>query len=88
MKTEKEKMLSGELYNALDQQLVQERTRARLLLQKLNNAGADDTETINSILQDLIPQARKDLWMQPPFYCDCRYNIETGEKVVLAKMFG
>jgi maltose O-acetyltransferase len=31
MKSEKEKMLDGELYNALDPQLAEERKQARLL---------------------------------------------------------
>jgi maltose O-acetyltransferase len=32
MKTEKEKMLAGELYDALDPQLSHERVRARMFL--------------------------------------------------------
>lgn len=81
MKTEKEKMLSGELYNALDEQLSKERTRARLLIQKLNAASADDTKTVSEILKKLIPIAGEDLWIQPPFFCDYGYNIEVGDKV-------
>lgn len=81
MKTEKEKMLAGELYNALDEEISNERTKARLLIQKLNNALADDSATVNEILKELIPNAGKDLWIQPPFYCDYGYNIEAGEKV-------
>ncbi|MBB6612167.1 hypothetical protein H7F15_14045 [Pontibacter sp. Tf4] len=41
MKTEKQKMLAGELYDALDPQLSEERTKARLLLQQLNNSRED-----------------------------------------------
>lgn len=81
MKTEKEKMLLGELYNALDEQLSKERTYARLLLQKLNNASADDNATLSKVLKELIPNAGNDLWIQPPFYCDYGYNIDVGEKV-------
>lgn len=81
MKTEKEKMLAGELYNALDEQISNERTKARLLIQKLNCASADDNETVTAILKELIPNAGKDLWIQPPFFCDYGYNIEAGERV-------
>lgn len=81
MKTEKEKMIDGELYNALDEQLSNDRTKTRLLLQKLNNANADDNDTMSEALQGLIPNAGKELWIQPPFYCDYGYNIETGDKV-------
>jgi len=81
MKTEKEKMLAGELYNALDEQLSEERTKARLLLKKLNDASPDDAQTMLQVLNNLLPNAGKDLWIQPPFYCDYGYNIEAGEKV-------
>lgn len=81
MKTEKEKMLAGELYNALDEQISNERTKARLLIKKLNDASAEDIETVTAILKELIPNAGKDLWIQPPFFCDYGYNIEAGERV-------
>jgi maltose O-acetyltransferase len=81
MKTEKEKMLAGELYNALDEQLSTERTNARLLIKKLNDARPDDNATVRDVLKELIPNAGKDLWIQPPFFCDYGYNIEVGEKV-------
>ena len=67
MKSEKEKMLAGELYNALDEELSTERTNARVLLQQLNNASAADTDTLNAALKALIPNAGQDLWIQPPF---------------------
>ena len=81
MKTEKEKMLAGELYNALDEQISNERTKARLLIKKLNDASGDVNETATAILKELIPNAGKDLWIQPPFFCDYGYNIEAGERV-------
>ena len=81
MPTEKEKMLSGKLYNALDEELSTERTNARILLQQLNNADPADTEKLNTTLKALIPNAGQDLWIQPPFYCDYGYNIEAGDKV-------
>lgn len=81
MKTEKEKMLAGELYDALDNQLSAERLKARLLIKELNDTREDQTEERRRILKDLIPQAGADLWLQPPFYCDYGTNIKVGEKV-------
>jgi maltose O-acetyltransferase len=81
MKTEKEKMLDGELYNALDPQLTEERTVTRLLLLELNNGREDEPEKRAAILQKLIPNAGADLWLQPPFYCDYGSNMIVGEKV-------
>jgi hypothetical protein len=42
MRTEKDKMLSGELYNPSDVELINERTRTRLLLQELNDCKEDN----------------------------------------------
>jgi maltose O-acetyltransferase len=81
MKTEKEKMLAGELYNALDEQLSKERLKARLLIKALNDSREDEIEERNRILQELIPDAGEGLWLQPPFYCDYGYNIKVGSKV-------
>ena len=81
MKSEKEKMLSGELYNALDKQLIDERVKARLLLKELNDSREDQQEERDSILKQLLPNAGIVLWLQPPFYCDYGTNIILGEKV-------
>lgn len=81
MKTEKEKMLAGELYDPLDQQLSDERLRTRLLIKELNDTREDETDERNRILRALIPRAGKGLWLQPPFYCDYGTNMVVGEKV-------
>jgi maltose O-acetyltransferase len=81
MKTEKEKMLSGELYNALDPELAGERLRARLLLKELNDSREDEEEKRREIISELIPGAGANLWLQPPFYCDYGTNIDTGDNV-------
>lgn len=81
MKTEKEKMLAGELYNPLDPQLSDERRQARLLIKQLNDTKDDEEELRVHILKELIPNAGAGLWLQPPFYCDYGSNIVVGEKV-------
>jgi maltose O-acetyltransferase len=81
MKTEKQKMLDGELYDPQDPQLTDERTHARLLIKELNESREDQVEERNRILQQLIPHAGKGLWLQPPFYCDYGSNMLLGEKV-------
>jgi maltose O-acetyltransferase len=67
MNTEKEKMLAGELYNALDSQLTEERVKVRLLLKELNDSGEDQVEERSRILGELILNAKEGLWLQPPF---------------------
>lgn len=74
-------MLTGELYDALDPQLAEERLKARLLLKELNDTREDQTAERLCILQELIPHAGEGLWLQPPFYCDYGYNMHIGDKV-------
>src|SRR5687767_12788897 len=81
MKTEKEKMLAGELYDPLDPQLTAERRRARLLVESLNATCDDQSEERARLLKELIPNAGRELWLQPPFYCDYGSNITLGDKV-------
>lgn len=81
MKTEKEKMLAGELYNPLDSVIANDREKTRLLIKALNESREDEPEERRKILKDLLPLADESLWLQPPFYCDYGYNIKTGEKV-------
>ncbi|MGI4742130.1 MAG: sugar O-acetyltransferase [Janthinobacterium lividum] len=82
-KTEKEKMLAGELYNALDPQLVAERLRTQLLFQELNAAPADGLAERSRLLRTLLPNAGKELGLNSPFYCDYGTNITVGDQVFL-----
>lgn len=81
MRTEKEKMLAGELYDALDKQLSEDRLKTRLLIKQLNDTRENEADTRTRILKELIPNAGSDLWLQPPFYCDYGSNMFVGEKV-------
>ncbi len=74
-------MLRGDLYNALDPELVNERLRARLLLKQLNDSRSDQQELRQQVLKDLIPSQGDNLWIEPPFYCDYGSNISVGDKV-------
>jgi maltose O-acetyltransferase len=81
MKSEKEKMLAGELYLASDPELATERLHARQLTKQLNDSNPDETELRESILQKLIGKKGKNFWIEPPFYCDYGYNISAGDDV-------
>ncbi len=74
-------MLAGELYDAMDKQLTEERIIARLLIKALNDSREDQPEERAAVVKSLLPNAGPDLWLQPPFYCDYGYNIKMGEKV-------
>jgi maltose O-acetyltransferase len=82
MRTEKQKMLGGELYDAYDPQLVAERVRARDLLKRLNDSNEGDPEERAEILAELFG-ALTDADIQPPFFCDYGTNITLGKKVFM-----
>ena len=81
MPTEKEKMLAGELYDAMDPDLVAARQRARDLCQALNATHESEKEARLTILRELFASGGDTVWMQPPFYCDYGSNIELGTRV-------
>jgi maltose O-acetyltransferase len=81
MTTEREKMLAGELYDPLDPELVAARVRARDLCQTLNATREREEDTRRRILVELFGAGGRDVWMQPPFFCDYGSNIFLGTRV-------
>ncbi|HVH56640.1 MAG TPA: sugar O-acetyltransferase [Vicinamibacterales bacterium] len=81
MRTERQKMLAGELYDPLDAVLVTGRERARDLCQALNTTRESQQEERRSIVRELFAAGGDSVWMQPPFFCDYGSNIELGERV-------
>ena len=80
MKSEKEKMLAGELYDPLDPQLCRERDLCRDLCLLLNATREDQKEERQRLLAELFGK-ETDAWVQPPFFCDYGKNIVLGAKV-------
>ncbi len=81
MRSEREKMLAGELYDSLDPELVAARGRAHDLCQMLNATHDSQTDERRRILRKLMGTGGDSVWMQPPFFCDYGSNIHLGERV-------
>ncbi len=81
MRSERDKMLAGELYDPMDPELVAARERARNLCQDLNATREAQKEERRQILRELFPAGGESVWMQPPFFCDYGSNILLGERV-------
>ena len=77
MKTEKEKMLAGELYYAMDDELVAEHLRAQAILRQFNNS--EDDLNRSEILKSLFGKTGENFCVKPTFRCDYGYNIHVGE---------
>ncbi len=81
MKTEKEKMIIGDYYLAGDATLVKDRRKAKNLLHRLNVLEYRITKKSREIIQELIPHTGKNIYIEPPFFCDYGYNIFCGDNV-------
>jgi maltose O-acetyltransferase len=81
MRTERQKMVAGDLYDPMDPELVAARDQARDLCQALNATREREREERRRILRELVASGGDSVWMQPPFFCDYGANITLGERV-------
>jgi len=78
-KTEKQKMLAGELYNASDSELVTGRKNASRLTRSYNATSEQEKEQRTQILSELFGAMGQNINIEPPFYCDYGSNIYVGD---------
>ena len=76
-KTEKEKMIEGELYFANDPELVADRMFARSQSQIINQA--ESAELRSQLLKETFGRTGKKIYMEPVINFDYGYNIFVGE---------
>ena len=76
--TEREKMLSGELYDPTDKELEQLRVNARKLARKYNSTDEDDQEEQAQILRELLTATEELPYLQAPVYFDYGCNTFFG----------
>ena len=79
MKTEKEKMILGEMYIPADPVLVQEREQARILTRKLNDTSEEQLKERSEIVKELFGTTGDNIHLESSFRCDYGYNIHVGE---------
>ena len=75
-RSEKEKMLAGELYRASDPELVHERRRCRSLLQAFNTEPEEEQRL--TLLRELLGRIGSETFIQPPFACDYGSNVRSA----------
>ncbi|ASN03560.1 maltose acetyltransferase domain-containing protein [Virgibacillus necropolis] len=78
-KTEKQKMVDGELYEAWDPELIEERTYARGLTRQINQSTETENLKRTLLLKELFGSSGDVLGVEPSFRCDYGYNIHVGE---------
>lgn len=77
--TEKEKMLSGALYDASDHELREDRLNARLKVRTFNDSLDTERSLKSNLLKSLFGKTGENIFIEPNFRCDYGYNIEVGE---------
>ena len=79
--TEKEKMLSGQLYDATDAQLIKELNETKDVLRQYNLIMPTDLEQRRRVLMSLLGRVGDDkVFINQPFYCDYGKHIRVGKR--------
>ena len=77
--TEHEKMLAGKVYNPYLEGMIEERALAHRLCCDYNATTEDDAEKRKAILDELLPNRGKNVYLQGPIYFDFGTNITMGD---------
>lgn len=79
MISEKQKMISGKMYNPGDPELIADRLEARLIIRHFNLTSETEVAERAILLKKLFGITGKNIAIEPTFRCDYGYNIEVGE---------
>jgi maltose O-acetyltransferase len=83
MRSEKEKMLAGELYHAGAPELQADAAKAKAWMLRYNASMAASTSDRRALLLELLGAVGDGAVVRPPFFCDYGYNIHLGSDVFL-----
>lgn len=82
-KSEKHKMLTGELYRSSEVELVADRRRAQQMLARYNAFPDGDQDRRLSLLRDFMSAVGEGTVVMPIFTCDYGYNISLGRNIFI-----
>ncbi|QAT49585.1 sugar O-acetyltransferase [Caproiciproducens sp. NJN-50] len=77
--TEKEKMLSGRLYIAQDEELARMNQNAKRLIRLFNQTNEEESGKRIVYLKELFGLTGENIWIEPTFHCDYGCHIFVGE---------
>jgi len=79
--TEKEKMLAGEVYSAIDAELLRELQETREKIYDYNTLRPSETQRMKEMLKDLLGHiGDDDIIINQPFRCDYGKQISVGKR--------
>ena len=79
--TEKEKMLAGEVYSAVDPELLRELVETREKIHQYNSLHPSETQKMKALLKELLGHIGNDeVIINQPFRCDYGKQISVGKR--------
>ena len=82
-RTQKQKMLAGDLYDAGDAEIQADLAATREWLVRYNASLGDTSEARRALLVERFAAVGRGTGIRPPFHCDYGFNIRLGEGVFL-----
>ena len=79
-RSQRERMLAGDLYDAVDPELTAERTRAATMVRAFNTSDPSDPESRAALLRELLGSIGAGAQIVAPFHCDYGYQIHIGAR--------
>jgi len=79
-RSQRERMLAGDLYIADDPELARESRRAAELTKAFNDSSPSDPEARRRILAELLGSLGDGTEIRPPFYCDYGRHTHVGAR--------
>ncbi|MGL5544433.1 MAG: sugar O-acetyltransferase [Cetobacterium sp.] len=79
MKTEREKMIAGEMYSPMDDQLLRDREVGKRFCKEYNSTDDTDYETRKNLMKGFLGKTGENLHIESNFRLEYGYNIEIGE---------
>ena len=77
--SERERMLSGELYYSPDPELAKLHIKSHEILDEFNSTKFNDFFTRETLARKLFKSVGKNCFINKPFYCDYGVNITVGD---------
>lgn len=83
LSSQKDKMITGKLYDANDEILIKERCKIKALCQKYNNILPSNFHKKDRLVKKIFGKTGKQITVEPNFWCDYGYNIFAGENLYI-----
>lgn len=77
----KARMLNGDLYRSVGEEVGRDQARAEDLLERYNATRHTERELRSSLLRELLGGIGDGVIVRPPFYCDYGSHITIGAPV-------